>query len=305
MHNISCRVLCQYYKTQAKNAPDYISIDWNALTEYDPRHKKRKNCADLSLKLGRLTQSSRPMFTIMNQASFGQVLQTCPDAISKPWHKMIVFDSRLSALFYKARGLTPYQPTMMIPFPLYSNTKAVATSLPPISAKKRRVFISTGTVSHNRCRTTLASLSNTGHMSSSTWSEMVSDSEFVVMCGGTFPATFMLYETILKGSIPVFIVPYTTHLWNNANGRVVHSKKQRTPPLYECMPFADDGVDWARFSIVEAERHLNVSRLVQSLYTMDRSKVARMQHELEAVRHRFLPKAAFAYARRRTPSHFS
>ena len=132
------------------------------------------------------------------------------------------------------------------------------------------------------------------------WTANVRRSDFVVFCGGTFPSSFMLYEAILFGSIPVFILPQKTLLFK------ARPSKNFTRPadMFDMMPFADDGVEWSRLSVLLHESADDIGISLRAIESMDARVVSEMQSYLLSVRHRFLPENAVRYAIDRTGKSF-
>lgn len=300
---MKCRELCRFYAecSQSSNLNTYISIDWNYVIESGMRRNHSmvgSSCNFISSQLDILKNSTRPMFTIMNQASFEQLLTYCPRVMDHHLHKLTIFDTRLSTLYNKARGLDSYR-INTLPFPLYSNTKVIS-QLPRSSKKSSKLYISTGSSGHNVCRKKLEPFTEKKKVRLSEWTRRVASADMVLMCGGTFPATFMIYETILLGSIPVIIIPTTTLL--SITGKAQNYTNRHV--LYDNMPFSDDGVDWKKFSIIKFERDINFNSFVNTLNSTSEEEIASKKKALESVRHRFLPKNAFNYASYRTPRSF-
>ena len=293
-----CRQLCSFYSQF--NSSKFINIDWNYIIEVGARKKMVSNpCQKIISKLEVLKNSYKPMFTIMNQASFEQAITYCPSIIHLPLHKLYIYDTRLSSLYLKANNFE--SPSVhAVAFPLYSNKDPVPFKLPKLRPKRRRLHYSIGTKSHSTCRMKLSKFYNQPVTSKAKWQQSIAEAEFVLMCGGTFPVTFMLYETILLGSIPVIIIPTTTRLTDS------HKHMRYTTPtdLYGNMPFSDDGVDWKKFSIVALEKHTNFTELTHRIKSMDKKTVGKMKQYLASIRHRFLPSNAWKYANSRTPSTF-
>ena len=223
------------YASMGKNVSTYYGRDWHYMLEEQARgHEHAFSCDHIMKSL-----PSIPMFTIFNQASPEQLLTYCPKITFS--HTLTVFDSRLSTLFYVANNLAtpPFQTT---PFPLYKTN----LSMLPMHQKTTRLHASIGTVSHNSCRRRLYNVlrqsNNTfTHEENNDWLETIRRSEFNLMCSGTFPATFMIYETILAATLPIFVISGSGLLLGvNAENVIQKKKKQKT--LYKCQLLCHDAV---------------------------------------------------------------
>lgn len=273
------------YASLGKNVSTYYGRDWNSILEKQARgHSRYFSCDNILNSL-----PSKPMFTIFNQASPEQLLTYCPKITFS--HTLTVFDTRLSILFYVANNLA-IPPFQTIPFPLYRTNLSMLAMLP----KKNRLHGSIGTASHNKCRGRLYKvLAQSNHTftleKNKEWLERIRRSEFNIMCSGTFPATFMIYETILAAALPIFVISGSGKL----RGRSKPQKRYKNVNYYSMMPFSDIGVDWMKFSIIIHEREFT-PEFVQTVLKMETQQVRLMLEYLKRVQHYFIPVNAFKYA---------
>ena len=74
--------------------------------------------------------------------------------------------------------------------------------------------------------------------------------------------------------------------------------------MFDMMPFADDGVEWSRLSVLLHESADDIEISLRAIERMDARVVSEMQSYLLSVRHRFLPENAVRYAIYRTGQSF-
>eukprot|EP00316_Scyphosphaera_apsteinii_P012310 CAMPEP_0119329292 /NCGR_PEP_ID=MMETSP1333-20130426/75487_1 /TAXON_ID=418940 /ORGANISM="Scyphosphaera apsteinii, Strain RCC1455" /LENGTH=408 /DNA_ID=CAMNT_0007338375 /DNA_START=190 /DNA_END=1416 /DNA_ORIENTATION=- len=256
----------------------------------------------------------RTHFIVLNQASLRDVRRfyqrfTDEGLVLPP--TLLIFESRLLEASTRAVGceVCPRQ----FPVPLFRSILRANTTAFEAKHNSVRIFGSIGFPSHNRARPTVArvlhqfrlgispaqrssvvvgsridsgvananitneswmSAKNGTRMSMQSWIRMLTQSTWSIVVSGTYPVSFMIYESIFLGALPVFVVDQRLDLSD--------------------MPLADDGVKFNTFGHIVHLSNFTVG-YVRRLYNTPPSVIAQMQKRLRLAAKRYSLDEVFQY----------
>ena len=327
----------------------FIAAPWHDIVEIEWRVHKMTDKLQMIAALWLYGLDwRRRHFVALNQCSRAQLNEAVADAIARTsGHStsfnvlhvnLTLFESRLEGLAAAATFGHPPQPRNVVPIPLFHANWARDQSLMSSScgaARRAGRLRSYGLVFRGSCvkvvhdgRRQLISALNAGtnatfgaaapinvscvKESFTAFSSLVCNSAWTLVPSGSFPPTFMLYEAMLGGSLPLFA--YFTS-WGGARFstdpdtpaiRTITSRitlERLARPLVPLnsmqidalMPFYDEGVRFSEFgAALLAPDSAAVMRIVNN-----NSELHIKQRRLRAILPLFTPNGTFAYMLRR------
>ena len=296
----------------------FLSIPWNfAIEELARPPAYNYSGLHAITHIFKNMDHTRKHSVVFNQASVGQIDFWMAKA-SIPYQGLpaciVIFESRLFELYDALRLTTPLRRQFAVP--LFRGT--LETQWPKKHSGK--VFVSLGTVNHSAVREEVRDVtlklvaSHTKRIvfypdviKFERWYGHMRNSEWAVMCSGTYPPTFMLYEAILLGTLPIFILTNTTPFWltykQKIKGELVKTPLPSTADPYQHMPFAGDDVDYRRFSYILRPQDFTTG-LLETILAMPQEQVEEKRSYLRSVQERFTLKSSFDYMMRVTEKAF-
>mmetsp|Transcript_70448 Transcript_70448/g.199794 ORF Transcript_70448/g.199794 Transcript_70448/m.199794 type:complete len:477 (-) Transcript_70448:131-1561(-) len=278
----------------------YIPLPWHWLFEDIPRRRLSCGLAPIGMAAKMLQKLNRDFryFTVMIKAHVlprpAYKILTVPTL--PVWDNVVVFESRGKENIVEGTvGLHP-----RVPVPLLYGRKAQLT---PVENRSQDVFfagachlssvryqfgkdrvvgtepLTTGRYNWNvfRCDEKVPKRDFRGFLQNSTW---------VVCPGGTMPATFMTYEAIQAGALP--IIPFTDYA---NHGNFSSPAEGQEPFLW--LPYQDIGVRWNEFAmLVPIQQLADMKGLVER---MEPAELERRRGLLRKYRPLFTTEGLSAY----------
>tara|TARA_B100001094_G_scaffold309711_1_gene343628 strand:+ start:5291 stop:8050 length:2760 start_codon:yes stop_codon:yes gene_type:complete len=139
--------------------------------------------------------------------------------------------------------------------------------------------------------------------------EQLCKSTFRLIIGGSFPPSYMLYETFQTGVIAIFIfdpTPFVRTKKNTKFSTTIVPLKQvlrlnqniESDILYTKMPYADI-LDYKEFSFIISSTD-NIKLMLQKIQKIDKIKLQEMQTKAKEVAKYFTPEYTYKYIRNKT-----
>jgi len=256
---------------------------------------------------------SRKHFVFFAQVSFSSInlFTWSTHAPGFIWNKdnLIIFDARLWNLALALKGLT--SPTKLFPVPLFhgvgpgfedidrcarlTTTRKTRAYLSGLIDLKRptREFVMRGL--KKRFRGVADVVINTEKVDRRTFVKAICHTTFVICISGTFPPTFMIYEAMHAGALPIFIVDSLPYLPNNT-AFTTRKSFSNLKSMDQFMPFGDNGVHFSKFGIMLRSNDPDLLDRIEAAISMKHSEVLERQKYLKKVVKRFTTSGAFQYA---------
>ena len=329
----------------------FVSAPWHDITEIEWRaHKLSKKLQTIASLWAHGLDWRRRHFIALNQCSRAQINEALRDATGSGhfdlYHaNLTIFDSRLEGLAAAATLNHPPQPPNVIPIPLFhsswaENRRTLARAchaalgmrrarptdlvfrgscLPVVhDGRQKLVDNLTGTTQLNTSArsSTLRLDLECAKGSFQSFASLVCNSTWTLVPSGSFPPTFMMYEAMVGGSLPLFAyfsswgaARFPSSRATSEKGRFSPTnrwvlsrltKKQLALPLASLtmeqidrhMPFYDEGVRFSEFGAVLLSPD---AASVLSVIEDTREQLPARQRRLREVLPYFSPNGTFAY----------
>lgn len=272
---VADEVFFEYFTERFHNEPDfflewvYIPLPWRFIREDLPRRSHTTNVTTSWHRLlnatGHLLENLDPgftYFTVMEQSHEKQFANLLYFDNAR-WDKIVAFDSRGDE--NPSRGDIGKHP--IVPIPLLK-ARVVRQSLEP---RKEQVFFA-GSCHHQKLRSAFGPNSTVSpgpipggrymwdiracddKVTHKEFSKTLQESTWIITPRGVFPPTFMTYETLQAGSLP--LIPFSN--WS----------APVEPQLW--LPYQDIGVRWDEFALFIHESKLpSLKQTVEAIPARD------------------------------------
>ena len=111
----------------------------------------------------------------------------------------------------------------------------------------------------------------------------------------------LIYESILLGTLPIFVLSEISLFWPGKRGPPKNTKIAQVADRYAYMPFADDGVDYRKFTFILRPGEFTPD-FIDKILEMPKTDIAKRQDYMRTVQNRFEISGTFEYMIRRASS---
>ena len=313
----------------------FISVPWHDLFECigSCSWSVPKKMAALGKIWNEKLDWSRPHFIALNQVYPSMVFQQSEGRVNLSRPKLRIFDSRLEAFEdlvcrfspgYKGHSSVPRLPLPRIPIPLFHwpPTQDHAASQRCEGAARTLQLAFRGTCD-NGDRSHRAQIVqhlvqqnlpgrdlNCTRARLGTFTRLLCSAEWTLTPSGTCAPTFMIYEALHFGSLPMYVYKASAlmsrRLHWNCNPRS-HGNRLPAEKLDTVLPFHDEGVRFSSFGKVvivpqpegkasQAREHEAFSQAMEEVATFTKiSNYSQRRVVLDAVKHYFTPNGTWSY----------
>ena len=313
------RAYRQEWERVAPHGYFYISIPFRAVLDEwgDPvKALEQRTISPSIVKAIGIWESldwSRKHFVFFTQVSFSSInlFTWSTHAPGYIWNKdnLIIFDSRLWNLALALKGFT--SPTNLFPVPLFHSAvpgfEDIDRCARRTTTRETRLFFAGTIDSKRRTRDVLVHglkkrfrgiadvVINTKKVDRKTFVKAICHTTFVLCVSGTFPPTFMIYEAMHAGALPIFVVDSLPYL-PNKKALTTRKSFSNLKSMDRFMPFGDNGVHFSKFGIMLRSNDPDLIDRIEAVISMKHSELLERQKYLKKVVKRFTTSGAFQYA---------
>jgi len=233
----------------------YIPLPWHHIVEkYAMLQSKYQPLRQAAHIFDRLNFQEYDHFITLGQASLYQILKYAEraDFIFNNLSRLkVIFSSRLDNLERIVRGKKPLRKEISIPL-LHRRNLEIKLNSRTFAKKKLNAFFAGSCTCPIRQK--LAALSASAKydmsyvnrcgvqtLSRSKFVDFLLNSTWILTPRGSFPATYLMSETIQSGSLPVYIFGFKYN---------VYDPQIPVDLLVRYLPYYDAGIDWRKFGLV-------------------------------------------------------